>query len=394
MGQLYLRQNKEPDLAEYGDVLCDVSAIGDFEVRPAFERLGAAAVFDTSRGKQWTLTAIRWVHKGVVVKPGDDEWEHAKWVWRCSLITHLTAVHHLMWTHWIMSNSFSSSIRECLSPAHPIRRALQVHSYNTPKINHNSVLSLYPECGMLHRMSPFTYSALVDVFDQAASMYKFRSWGEFCKEMDLPNEVKEKLPMFEDGLEYWDALFEFYSGYVGVYYESDADVQKDQELQHYWAFTCVPQYAKSVPTLSKAALIKQMTQAVFDVTALHKFVGDVVVYTTDPAGAAMQVRAGLDMCDLQQFVQVNSLVAGTGTPMPMFVASGQEGDEEWLSNLNLTEEAGQEPAAYAEVKKLHGSLMARLKQVSANVKKRNKSGQRERQFCQMDPMLLERSVSL
>eukprot|EP00933_Yihiella_yeosuensis_P039804 TRINITY_DN33985_c0_g1_i1.p1 TRINITY_DN33985_c0_g1~~TRINITY_DN33985_c0_g1_i1.p1 ORF type:complete len:872 (+),score=172.75 TRINITY_DN33985_c0_g1_i1:712-3327(+) len=395
MGQFYLKRNRNPRLAQYGDIVCDVSALEHCEVRPAFEKLGATAVFRQCPGGSWDLTAIDWRHQDTVVTPGHASWNHAKWVWRCSLIAHMTVVHHLMWAHWMVANAFSTSLRECLSPTHPIRRVLQVCAYNTPNINHNSALSLYPDCGMLHRMSSFTYEALTDIFVGAAESYKFKSWPQELADIDLDDEVKRKLPIYEDGLDLWKALERFYSAYVDVYYPTDAEVVSDAELQEYWKFECVPQYARSLPALSKSALKLHLTRTVFDVTAYHEMVGDVVEYTTDPAGAMLQVREGLDQCDVQQFVQVNSLVAGTGTPMPMFMASGRPGDEDWLHQLDLTVVGGRGASEFEKISVLHKTLMEDLHKVSKLIESRNKPGNgRERPYRQLNPLNHERSVSL
>eukprot|EP00931_Biecheleriopsis_adriatica_P033221 TRINITY_DN19287_c0_g2_i1.p1 TRINITY_DN19287_c0_g2~~TRINITY_DN19287_c0_g2_i1.p1 ORF type:complete len:1157 (-),score=244.32 TRINITY_DN19287_c0_g2_i1:492-3911(-) len=393
MGQLFLRMNRDDRLTPHGDIVCDVSALSHFDVRPAFERLGATAVF-RRESAGWRLSAIDWKHGGAVVLPGSKDWEHAKWVWRCSLITYMTAVHHLMWTHWIMANSFASSVRETLNPNHPIRRLLQVLSYNTFKVNHRSAMVLFPEQGELHRMSPFKYEELMRIFKFAAESYHFQTWPQVYEEMDLPADEKAKLPIFEDGLEIWASMHKFCSGYVGVYYATDDDVRNDAELQKYWTFNCVPHYAQGLPKLSRASLVDQLTRAMFDVTALHEFVGGVVEYTTDPAGAVMQVRKGLDMSDLQQFVIINSLVASTGAPMPMLIASGEEGDEEWLPQLDLTAATAKGAEHFAAVSRLQQCFIEELKTVSGNVQKRNMSGSREHPFRRMDPILFERSVSV
>jgi len=336
------------------------------------------------------ITAIDWRHGETVVRPGDEEWEHAKWVWRCSMITHMTAVHHLVWTHWIVANALASSCREALRPKHPIRLLLQAITYNTFSINHNSALSLFPESGMLHRMSPFPYDQLQAIFAHAANTWRHQTWPQVYEETQLPDAFKAKLPIFEDGLPVWQALHDFVAAYVSLHYKDDAAVSGDSELQEYWKFSCVPQYAQGLPPLSRVALTNQITRGMFDVTAYHELVGDVVVYTTDPAGAALQVRPGRDMADIQQFFQVNSLVAGTGTPMPMFVPSGEPGDEDWLSHLDTGE-----IAKLPQVSAIYKTMMDRLKQVSAQIHKRNgPGGGRERSFGQMDPLVLERSVSL
>jgi len=200
--------------------------------------------------------------------------------------------------------------------------------------------------------------------------------------------VKSKLPIFEDGLDVWHVLHAWFSGYIDLFYGNDDDVKNDAELQQYWKFRNVPQYAKAMPALSKTALVNQITRAVFDVTAMHEFVGNVVSYTTDPAGAALQVRPSLNMADLQQFVQVNSLVAGTGMPMPMLVPSGQAGDLDWFQLLDPPSEIS------PMVEQLYKKLMDDLRTVSNTVRARNASGTREHPFSEMDPLTLERSLSL
>merc|ERR1712238_448524 len=122
-------------------------------------------------------------------------------------------------------------------------------------------------------MTPFTYEELQRVFATAAEGWKFQTWPQEYEAVQLPEDVKSKLPIYQDGLEVYAAI----------------------------------------PELSKQALIDQLTRGIFDVTAYHEFVGYVVAYTTDPAGGSLQVRPGLDMADLQEFLAVNSLVAGTGT---------------------------------------------------------------------------------
>merc|ERR1712048_127986 len=92
------------------------------------------------------------------------------------------------------------------------------------------------------------------------------------------------MPIFEDGIPLWNALHEFYESYVNLYYASDLDVQSDRELQAYWQFKCVPPYSNGLPPLCKRTLIDQISQAVFDVTGYHEFVGSAVEYVTDPAG--------------------------------------------------------------------------------------------------------------
>ena len=37
---------------------------------------------------------------GKNVFPGDKEWEHAKWIWRVSVLTHVNIGPHMTQLHW------------------------------------------------------------------------------------------------------------------------------------------------------------------------------------------------------------------------------------------------------------------------------------------------------
>ena len=77
IGQVYLERTPGEDTYQV-----DVTSVSGCDTRPGFERPGAKAVFD-SHG---TLLEIFVYSLDMVVKPGQDNWEHAKWVWKNSLL--------------------------------------------------------------------------------------------------------------------------------------------------------------------------------------------------------------------------------------------------------------------------------------------------------------------
>ena len=381
MAQIYCKLNTETEdgRGELGDVVADVRVLGSIDVRPSFEKLGAAAYF--RRGADsWEITAIDWCHEGRLVLPSDPAWEHAKWVWRVSVGVHMTAVEHLVHTHWIVSNAVVSSVRQTLCPTHPVRRVLHVNTFNTARINAGSAKMLHPQGALLHRLSPFTGDGLHKAFDHAASVYKFQTWPQKVAASDLPQSVKDELPIFVDGLQVWNVMHEFYSGYVGLYYADDAAVQADAELSEYWKFELSPQYSTGLPELTKAGLADQLTHAVFGVTAYHEIVGSVIGYSADPAGVGFSVRPGLNMSDKQHLIGINSLAAQTGTPMPKFM-------ECWDRMLDLGE-----GSRHDEAKQLREQMVSQLQAVSADIKERNKT--RNHPYLELDPEQFECSVNL
>mmetsp|Transcript_48852 Transcript_48852/g.91421 ORF Transcript_48852/g.91421 Transcript_48852/m.91421 type:complete len:296 (+) Transcript_48852:2-889(+) len=295
----------------------------------------------------------------------------------------MTAVHHLVWTHWIIANALATSLRESFNPHHPIRRVLHVNQWNTASINYMSFWTLFPENGFLHHMSGFSYEGLGTVFNTALEIYKYQTWPEVYEACDLPEEVKDKMPMFEDGLPFWKILHEFYTGYVDLYYESDEAVLADTEIVAYWRFQCGPQYSRGLPALSKAALVDQMTHAVFTVTGYHEFVGNVIGYVSDPLGGFLQVRPELNMADKQHMIQALSLAASTGSPMPRFI-------DDWSYLLDLGRAA--KVNRYEEAMVLFKKMQDALKELSKTNKQRNET--RPQAFRHFDPEFMESSVSL
>ena len=77
IGQVYLERTQGKDTYEV-----DVTSVSGCDPRPGYERPGAKAVFD-SHG---TLLEIFVSSLDMIVKPGQDNWEHAKWVWKNSLL--------------------------------------------------------------------------------------------------------------------------------------------------------------------------------------------------------------------------------------------------------------------------------------------------------------------
>ena len=58
---------------------------------------------------------------GIDVRPGDELWDHAKWVFKCSTIVGITAVEHLSHNHLVYANLVSTFSRENLGRNHPVR---------------------------------------------------------------------------------------------------------------------------------------------------------------------------------------------------------------------------------------------------------------------------------
>ena len=103
----------------------DFTWMSAFAIRPGFEHYGAAAYFSADR----TLWMVRWSHgvagpDGLEVTPDMSEWEHAKWVWKCSVLVGVTLKDHLVGVHFEVANWLAVATLESLPAEHPVRRLL------------------------------------------------------------------------------------------------------------------------------------------------------------------------------------------------------------------------------------------------------------------------------
>ena len=124
MGQVLLKKNED------GCYDVDTTILGTFEVRTGFVKYGARAVFDENQ----KLLEIFVSYLNRTLKPSDREvWEHAKFLWRCSLKSYVTMSSHLVNTHMTISNVGHIAARTSLGATHPIRRVLKVFLFDAGK---------------------------------------------------------------------------------------------------------------------------------------------------------------------------------------------------------------------------------------------------------------------
>lgn len=368
VGQLYLRTSDDPGIGEH---MIDMRAMARLKVRGPFEIYGAAAYFSAEK-----ITGIFWCAGDRLVRPGDPDWEHAKFAWRASLFTWVTAIDHLLVSHFIFSNGINAALREALPCDHPVRRVLHVNTFGASKVNASAAYTLAPEGALFQRMSALQWDGgLKDAFELGVAGYKFETWPQRVQNSDLPPHVKARLPLFVDGLDVWNALHDFYQRYVDLYYRDTAAVCADSALRAYWEFRSTRLYTQGLPALSKPALVDQLTHACFGVTAFHQIAGDVVQYVTTPEGMSFQIRPGQVMADAEEFTCVMALTASTGRMMPLLT-------QDWSHLLERTDAC---MAAWQ-------SLRESLQRVSARVEARNRA--RRIPFTEMDPIKFECSVSV
>ena len=358
----------------------DTTVLSDLETRPEYEMYGANAFF----GGDKKILHIFVSSLNKIVKPGDTEWNHAKWVWKVSLLSYVTIGPHLVEAHWIVSNIALIATRTTLGAEHCIRRVLKVFQYNTGMVNYKSTLFLSVEDGFLHRLTGLTYEALGNGFKTFAENFKYETFPDFVASKGLNEETC--IPIVTDGIPVWNVFKKFFKSYVDIFYQDDSEILADLELVAFWE--CIDArgnfgspWSYGLPKLGKESLIDYLTHVAFVVTAWHEQVGYVIQYMETPDPIGFKIRPGKEELDVQAFVQGLCLVGLTGLNKPMLISN-------WKHLL----------PSNPNVHKLHTELMKDLNQLTKDIEDLNITApdnpKRPHASQIFNPKFFETSISL
>jgi len=315
--------SSQPD--ESGAIfVVDLSKMAALEVRPKFAKFGATAYFNKER----RLVKMEWAARdNLEILPGNPNWEHVKWVFRCSLLLSVTATEHLMMNHLIFSNIASTASREYLPKDHPIRRLLKPFNHRTPSINVGASQLLTQENGLLHRATSLTFKGLRAAFVSGLNEIRFTPHPMNTSIAVFDYCVKNNIPFAyaEDGLGFYKVVRDFVTQYVDVYFSSDEAVKEDESCKKMFGENGLRGYFKGSSGLplwdnmNKASLVDILAFYIFEVTGMHLVVGNVAEYLISPDIASPRIREGVEVADVEAS-QLGLLIAVlTGLKAPMLM---------------------------------------------------------------------------
>ncbi len=337
-----------------------------FDVRFPFEKYGAIAYFDD----ELRPLNIYWSHKQKSVYPHDEDWNHAKWVFKCSVLTGVTLKDHLLGLHLLLSNFVNTANHENLGKNHPIRRMLTPFTYNNIEINQGAITTLLPSHSLFHRASALSAKGIHEAFQMGYEVNHIfepiRSLARHDR-LDADGNIKKRngklLPFEEDMVEFWKVVNEFVRGYVSVYYQNDDDIRNDSELISFFENLKQPYFRDSTKILKQDGspldvCVKFFTNFIFGVTGFHNHVGSVAEYLTNPMYAGAKIRENSEISDIQASVQALNVGLITGAKVPILVHD--------YSHVVLDDDKK------AETKALFRSFAKELDFLSEEVERRNK----------------------
>ena len=243
------------------------------------------------------------------VRPDEQwGWDIAKFIVQVADGNYHELVAHLAHTHLVIE-ALALATRRHLAEVHPLWALLVPHYEGTLFINNAAATSLITPGGPIDHIFAGTIAS------SQAQAVAARLEFDFTRRM-LPHDLKERgvddagqlpdYPYRDDALLVWQAIHEWVSGYVGLYYASDAAVAGDPELAAWCAELQTEAQLKGFPTLTTlAGLIDAGTMILFTCSAQHAAVNfpqkDVMEFAPAVTGAGWQAapleRQGHDRTD-------------------------------------------------------------------------------------------------
>ena len=173
-----------------------------------------------------------------LVTPADDPalWWGAKTCVQIADANQHEIYSHLCWTHFVLEAIAAVTARQ-LAENHPLQLLLKPHFLFLLPNNFLGRERLVNEGGPVQNLLAGSLEESLDLIKDA---YKSWSFDQFAFPTELKNRGMndcERLPHYpyrDDGMLLWDAITNFVSKYLQLYYKNTEDITGDEELQN-WA---------------------------------------------------------------------------------------------------------------------------------------------------------------
>lgn len=187
---------------------------------------------------------------------------------------------HLGRTHLAMEPFVVSSYRQ-LAAHHPLSILLWPHFEGTLAINKAAWQHLIADKGAVDKLFGCSVKAARSV--AALGVQSVRIMNDLLPQTFAQRGVDDRTafpeyPYRDDSLLYWDAIHEWVSAYLRLYYQTDADIQQDNELQA-WSRELVSQNGGRLKGMPNDGALRRIEELIEVVTF--------VIYTCSVQHAAV-----------------------------------------------------------------------------------------------------------
>uniref|UniRef100_A0AAX7UGN5 Uncharacterized protein n=2 Tax=Haplochromini TaxID=319058 RepID=A0AAX7UGN5_ASTCA len=304
---------------------------------------------------------------------------------------------HLLRTH-LLAEVFTVSLLRNLPMVHPLYKLLMPHTRYTLQINVLARQLLISKTGVLTRYAASGGKGVITILQKSLSSLTYSS---LCIPDDIAERGLKDVPNFyyrDDGLKLWEIIFRFVKEILTSYYKTDAEVQKDSELQKWiqdiyehgflsQASTGIPQKFSTVDEM-----VKFVTMVIFTCSAQHSAVNSgqydfgawmpnspVTLQLPPPTKKGKASEKSM----IDTFPNIQTTVHGMAV---MWLLSKQSSDSIFLGQY--PEEHFTEEVPCQKIK----DFQVELKRLSAEIKARNSV--LDLPYTYLDPDVTENSVSI
>ncbi|KAK7910307.1 hypothetical protein WMY93_014991 [Mugilogobius chulae] len=181
---------------------------------------------------------------------------------------------HLLRTHLVAEVFCVATLRQ-LPAVHPVYKLLAPHQRYTLEINCRGRTQLLSSDGIFKRVVSTGGAALLIL---AQREYKVLTYRSLHPHHDFRDRGVTRIPKYfyrDNVLLLWDAIHNFVTGIVELYYKSDGDVEEDQELQAWIrevteeGFAELPEFGLSSSLKSREELCTLLSVVILTCTAQH-----------------------------------------------------------------------------------------------------------------------------
>jgi len=373
-----------------------LNVFSELSVRDGFGRYGVDLYFNEDE-----LPVLLVTPDNHTVVRGDKQWQYWKFVWRSTLITGITLVDHLHFTHFRTASLLSRAIRIKLPADHPQRRLLSIFTFGSIFVNIQATHVLLGRNHLLHRATPFSDflklshkvpTMLDDVTDAPAiqAIVEDAVWND----KDKLSPKLRSLPYYADGRLLWETIKKFITEIFqrsnvcteeGALQKEIADFKKEVVAEtfeaHYHIDERLKKFSADVNCSDMFLKVIQHRMAVyiFIVTGYHRHVGFVGDYYADPGLASMSWKSGEPYGRPRQHMIMSVVNVFTSMQQPLL--------KEDYTHLFR----GLAPDQEEHMTKAWRNFQADLQKVEEEIDRRNK--EREILNINMSPKVLESAVS-
>ncbi|XP_039504167.1 polyunsaturated fatty acid 5-lipoxygenase-like [Pimephales promelas] len=205
--------------------------------------------------------------------PSDNEhdWMLAKmWVKSANFLVH-QLVTHLLKTH-LISEVFEMAMHRQLPLVHPVYKLLKPHIHFTIAINTLAREKLINEGGVICKISSINKVGMAKVIQSAMETLTYES---LCFPEAIEARGMEDVPKYyyrDDGMKIWEAIHNYVSAVVKIYYVSDEAVKSDGEIQDFvkdvsYGMNNSDKFPVTLST--REELVKYLSVVIFTASAQH-----------------------------------------------------------------------------------------------------------------------------